>query len=696
MTLLNQADAVYLGGRRADRVYLGADLVWEAPALQSNYVVLPLTYSEDDSANLITWARSGGTAPHVTPEGFEGDGYAARLKSAVLPAWLTSHGSAFGLQATVMFWQQKLRTGTGDTVLHAGADTAGASPNAKLALKVLQDPELSDFVYLGLQGYTGSRQTAPLARPEWRYESRFPELYSGGYQARPQGLLFMDASTLLVSAHYEDRESKVYRIDLATGEVTGEFTFGTSTHRHIAAFAQDSAGGVWCGDFDSNEVLKLDLPASFASGAAAVLATIETSGLTGIGALSFAEAGGAEYVLLAEYASSGVPYLYVIPVPELVDGEALSPSSRYKRFNIGQRVQGVTIEGGSLWVSRNRDVATSTTYGWLERYDDFSAKVLSVADGAVLSHDFVMSAPSQYTEDIKVQPGTGRIWTMTEGWESVADHIGFLGVWSATVDGMPSKNTVTANYDGSGAVEILLNGQVFEAVNWSLTPTVDVVSVGGPPLAAAGLQTGFFAGYVCNVRLQDGAITPAQYAATESGSFESAVLEAYQMTLVNPDAESGSALGWVDEVGGLAVRDASPPPSQGDWYFAGGPNAQTISRQRVDLLAQTGLSDGEVDSGNIWAKQRWLQASYSPQDPGGMGLRKLDALQAQQSLDYNGVVTTPFGGGASGPWYWYQRAMASGVPVGCRYLDSVYRADRDSGTNNDCYIDSITLTVYRQ
>lgn len=42
----------------------------------------------------------------------------------------------------------------------------------------------------------------------------------------------------------------------------------------------------------------------------------------------------------------------------------------------------------------------------------------------------------------------------------------------------------------------------------------------------------------------------------------------------------------------------------GAWYFAGGANAQTIARQRVDLLAQTSLSGAEVDAGGLWVNER--------------------------------------------------------------------------------------------
>ncbi len=36
-------------------------------------LIFPLTYDEQDLDGLLTWSRTG-SAPHVTPEGFEGMG----------------------------------------------------------------------------------------------------------------------------------------------------------------------------------------------------------------------------------------------------------------------------------------------------------------------------------------------------------------------------------------------------------------------------------------------------------------------------------------------------------------------------------------------------------------------------------------------------------------------------------------------
>ena len=668
---------------------------YPAAAVATEFFVLPLTYDEEDAQGAAGWARSGGAGPHVTPLGFEADGYEARLKSTSLPSWVAGASSAIALQASLRINPERLKTVSGDTVIHVGADASGSSPMPKLALKVLQDPQRSTSNYVALQGFTTALQTAPLFRPEWKYQRRFPALTNGANRVRPQALMFLDVSTILVTGHFEETESRAYRVDLVTGAVTGAFTFGTTTNRHIASLAKNSAGDVWCVDYDTGNTLKLDLASSFSSGSAVITATWNTSVLSKVSGIDFITVSGTEYVLIAEYATTASPYLYVIPASLMVGGSTLVVTDRYKRFSMGQRTQGITVLGSNLWASKNRDVSTNTAYGWIERYNDIASIITSTADGAIISPSYSMAAPSQYVEDIKFHPTTSELWTMTEGWASSGDLDGFLGIWSSAADGTPAENHVGAWYNGAGTVSITLNGAAFGDYAWSLNQTVAVVSVGGPPQATAGMQTGFCSGYIRNVRLQNSAISQAAYADTIAGTvYEPNSLSIYTLTLTNPDAES-AVTGWTNEVGSIATRSANPTAYQGTSYFSGGSNAQTISRQRLDVLAQTGLTGAQVDAGGVWAKLRWRQASYTGQDPCSMGMRMLNASQVQQSLNYSGITWVPYGDSGVTP-NWYPRCIPVSLPSGARYLDAVYRSDRDSGTNNDGYVDAISLVVYRQ
>ena len=72
------------------------------PASGGNLLVWPLTYdaADQNGANVLT--QSGATAaPHVTPLGFEGDGYAARYRLTALPAWQNAAAQSVSLFASV-------------------------------------------------------------------------------------------------------------------------------------------------------------------------------------------------------------------------------------------------------------------------------------------------------------------------------------------------------------------------------------------------------------------------------------------------------------------------------------------------------------------------------------------------------------------------------------------------------------------
>lgn len=661
------------------------------------FVVLPLTYDEDDYDASMTWTRQG-ASPHVTPDGFEGNGWNARLLSTTIPTWMTTAGRRLVLHGSVKFYDQRPMNASGDTVVHVGANSSGVSPNPKLALKVLQDPDSAQHAYLALQTYTSSLQTMPLARPHWKYEAQYPQLTSGGFEVRPQALHFIDGNTLVVAGHYQDNETRVHKIDLTTGDVTGQFTFGTSTFRHVASFAKNAAGEVWAVDYETGRTLKIDLDASFTAGTAVILANWNTSILNKVSGIEFITVSGTEYVLIAEYATSGTPYLYVIPASQMVDGATFAVANRYKRFPVGRNAQGIAVHSGHLWASKNWDLATVTRFGWMERFNDIATFISGQPDGTALSTILsqTLTAPSEYCEDIKFHPTTGHLWTMTEGWQGVGDWDGFLSIWSSPADGTIVENHVTAFYNGTGTVSVKLNNKPASSASWTPTTTVAAVSVGGPPQPTADIANGFFKGYVKNVRFQNKEMTDAEYDDTIDGTtYEPNTLTAYTITLTNPGAETGNTTGWTNETGGLATRQLNPTPFEGAYYFNGGSFAQTIARQRVDLVAATGLTGTQIDAGNIWAKLRWAQASYTAQDPCTMGLRMLNSTPTQQSLTYGDLDYVPYGNSGATP-NWQLLALGVDIPSACRYVDAVYRADRTSGTNNDGYIDSIKMTIYRR
>lgn len=660
-----------------------------------NYIAFPLTYDEEDYANAMTWTRQG-NGPHITPLGFEGDGYEARYMSTTIPAWMQDAASPLLLHAQVSFYPQKLKSSS-EFALFAGGNSS--TPYAKLLIGVAPDATNAAIPQLCVRAATdgsGGFVSKALGRSAWKYRFRIPDLSISGTTGSPQGLLFLDGNTLLFTAHFGEALTRVYKIELSDFSVVGHFDC-TGDFGHMAVLAKRSNGDIWAASA-LNKACRIDLDGSLSTGTLVVLDTFGFSGLVS-GALDFVTVGGTEYAVVPEYVQPGSPYFYVFNA-SLFGSTDLAASDRYKRFtNCPTEVQGCAIRNGTLHVSGIQpDHANSARFGYITTYDIVTA-IGSIADGGSLARIDKFDACTKYTEDCSVHPTTNDLWCTSEGMTGVGSDHGGLSVWSSPLDGSLAENAVTAFYDGVDTTTIKLNNQDYDTL--AATPPIDVeaITVGGAPVAAAGMTNRYFTGFIRNVVMQDGAMTTEQYDAAVNGDFEPNSLTAYEFVLTNPGAETGTTAGWTNESGGLAVRTypgSTVPAHGGVNIFTGGASASTIARQRLDILAQTGLTGTDVDAGGIWAKVRWWQASFnSSTDPCGMGLRTLDASSVSQGEAYSGIAWTPNSDGMS--YYpWYPRAFALDLPSGARSLDALQKMTRTSGTNNDGWIDDISMTIYRR
>lgn len=657
------------------------------------YILLPLTYDDTDITGESTWSGIG-DGPSASPEGFIGNNSNSRIEIDSVPSWLSAGDSPLLLHASVTAAQTEAKINNGDTIIHAGSDGAGTEPDARLAMRVLRSPGLSTEVYVALQGFTSSMQTHPLFRPAWKFQRRFPVLNIGSNEARPQGILFLSDNEVLVSAHFEDTESRAYKINANTGEVLGSFDFG-STYIHITAFAANSSGDVWCCDYLTNITLQIDVDASLSAGTVQILSEWDTNNAvtvvdpaSGVSTLEFIQFGGVEYVLLGEYAETGTPALWVIPITEMGDGVVFQPSDAYKEFFIGRRLQGTAIKNGDLYAIKNRNFDTSNANGWLEIFPDIGSQFVNESSGSSLPPDSAYPAPSQYPEDMKFHPVTGILWTMTEGFDAIGDFAGFLSIWSWDEDGGSVENSVSARFNGVSLVDIKINNEAFDVASWTITTGADTISIGSAPNAAEGLSEGFFDGVIRGVRIQNNPLTDLEYSETVSGTLETRTLTEFPISVTNGGAETGNSTGWTDEVGALDVRSSNPQPFEGAFYFFGGQNAQTISRQRVDLIG-SGLTAQDIDGGNAWVNPGWVQNIFdSSSDPGAIGIRLLDVSQVEISTQYSPIDS-------AGTQNWYRRYYPVSIPSGTRFIDILIRADRTIGTNNDAYFDDITCEIFR-
>lgn len=651
---------------------------YAGPPSPTTGVALPLTYDELDYNGLLTWNRQGGPLP--TPSGAEFDGYQSRLKAnASLPAWLSSSTGPLTVHATIAPFQAP-PTSSGQAI---SVCTDDANYRPRLALACMPDSQDATLAQMVAMCYTSAFQTKRLCRREWRYEFRYPELSFGGKAARPQAVCFVDADTVLVTAHYEDTVSLCHRIRLSDGVVTGWFQFPSPYH-HIAAIAQRADGTFWCGDYSTGMLLGLDIAASFASNAAVITTAYNCAAIIGFSCIDWVTVGEVEYLLAAEYTTTGSsPYFYVLPASLISNGGTFAVSSRTKRFVCSVRVQGVRQRGGKLYLSMNRLTADSAVVGKIQRY----ALDLTAADGSPLVAEDTWVGPGQYVEDIDFHPVTGHVWGSTEGCTAVGSDDGWLAYWSSPLDGSAVENTYTLEYNGAGSTRIKINGRLFEDIAWTPTPTPGCLVLGGRPVQAASWQGGYFSGTIRNVVVQENPMSAGEYGLAVSGFYEPNVLTTLTVSLTNPGAEAGDASGWTNEAGVLAVRTTNPLPHSGGYYFYDATSAATLARQRSAIPAAA----ADVDAGKAWARVRWYQATFSTgDDTSGMGMRFLDGTPAQISQHLAAsikIVPT---------MAWRYRTFAAAVPALTRNIDALIQMTRVSGTASDGYTDDITLTVYVQ
>uniref|UniRef100_A0A6M3J9P1 Putative von Willebrand domain containing protein n=1 Tax=viral metagenome TaxID=1070528 RepID=A0A6M3J9P1_9ZZZZ len=539
-----------------------------------------------------------------------------------------------------------------------------------------------------------------IGRPGWRYEFRSPILSEGANIAKPQGVLFLDSDTVLFSVHMNDTESRVFKVRLSDAAVLGQFSFGTTTHRHVAAFARRSNGEVWAGDYDSLSLLRLDLDTSFATGEAEITHTYSASSLPGLSAIEFATIGGTEYLLSGQYSTTETnSFLKLIQATDL-SGSDYVTGDEFRNWNIGRRVQGLAMRSGKLLVARNALWANTTTLsGYIQEFD-IDGMVTGLANNASVNSttnpQYLLNqwdGPSTYVEDLAVHPVSKDVFTSTEGLYGVADFDGFLALWSSNLSPSGVRNDYTLEYFGSN-LSVKMNRQLWGLLPWTLTAPAGVLVVGGPPVVAPGFGMGYTWAQVSNLLVQNNSVSSEVADTLFSGGYETGELDVLTLTLTNPGAESGDTTGWTVESGGMTVRQASPLPYAGAYYFTGGSFVQSVSRQRLDLVAQGALI-ADLDAGTMWAKIRWKQSAYSNQDPGAMGLRMLTAAAATISTHYGPIAWTQGGGGAAGPWFWLPRSFPVDIPSGTRNLDALYNAGgRTSGTANDFYVDDIDIKLY--
>lgn len=269
------------------------------------------------------------------------------------------------------------------------------------------------LILLAVLGFTANAQTVSNG---WTKRFDAPELTASGQPARPQAVLALGNDDLIVSAHFNNAFSRVYRVQPSTQTTIGQFQF-PSPYVHIAAAAQRADGSIWFADYATGTLLHVDLTASLSSGSAVILEARTVMDANLLSGLAWATVNGEEFLLLAEYRTTGSPVMVILN------------HESGRRLVVTQRLQGIVYKDGVLYIASNRLTGESTAVGRLQTID-FAAFIASGPTNDtwlnyVLSTEAV---PSAYPEDLSFSPD-GVLWTATEG-ENAVGTIGWLAYWS--------------------------------------------------------------------------------------------------------------------------------------------------------------------------------------------------------------------------------------------------------------------------
>ena len=155
------------------------------------------------------------------------------------------------------------------------------------------------------------------------------------------------------------------------------------------------------------------------------------------------------------------------------------------------------------------------------------------------------------------------------------------------------------------------------------------------------------------------------------------------MVIQNPGAEDGTNF-WTSTVGGLANRASNPDPFVGSSYFTGGTDPQTNAFQDIPIPSSLLAA---ADSNRLRAEINWQANSFAGADDCRINLSWFDDESPENLI---GIET--LGKFVSPNQEWVAQQDRHAAPSGARALRIEMDINRDSGTNNDGYVDDIQGT----
>ncbi len=348
----------------------------------------------------------------------------------------------------------------------------------KIEIAVVDDPSNSGVGAFQLRTKPASTiVTKYLNRCNWRFEFRAPEQIA---QTLVQSLCWLDEDELLFAVDC-GTTNVLYRVDATTGEYTGRAS--STTYDHINSMHVAPDGSVWCQCQVSglDEVIQLDLAASFSTGAITEASRWDTGDVP-VSSIAFATLGSVEYVLLSQHATSGTPRVYVFQRSQM--SGVVNQVDRVTRWRCGYSVQDLAFRpsDGKVYVSRSASAGGAT----IDSFD--LAALLLAADDTTPTPTVASHAPTRWPQGIDFQPAADRAWVGSEGFQNVGDGISHSALWSSALVG-PETNAYLVDYTG-GSLQVRLNGRLMWESAHVVANAPQKVSVGASPSSTAGL-TGF-------------------------------------------------------------------------------------------------------------------------------------------------------------------------------------------------------------
>lgn len=167
----------------------------------------------------------------------------------------------------------------------------------------------------------------------------------------------------------------------------------------------------------------------------------------------------------------------------------------------------------------------------------------------------------------------------------------------------------------------------------------------------------------------------------------------YVLAITNPNASSAMS-GWTVTLGSFTSANSGTLSPNGGNYFSPGTSAESRMQQTL-VLANSGVPDDTVDSGDATFSVSWYQRSYG-QTPYDTGQVTLDFIDEGGSILLS--VSSPLQSppAPSGGFSWDRYGLSSLIPTTTRSVRITARAVRNTGTNNDACFDGFEASIAYQ